>query len=156
MIVGGQYRKSLIEWLDILNECLVGKFLRKVLTGFIIMKPDMWGGKIRRRCPETKRVLGQSKFLFRFHRVTNERERERERERSTQKSTKHISISKKDKRRYVCMNMWQENLKASRTQPNPNLPAHNISIYIEHTSKMHEPLLKCKCDAMHEHTWSFK
>ena len=26
----------------------------------------------------------------------------------------------------------------------------------EHTSKMHETLWKCKCDAMHEHTWSFE
>ena len=49
--------------------------------GFIITESNMRRSRIRggrrRRCPRMKKVLGRSGFLFRCHKVTNEREREK-------------------------------------------------------------------------------
>ena len=47
--------------------------------GFLIMEPNMSGGRIRRRCPRTKRVPRQSGFALGYH-VQSIRERERKRE----------------------------------------------------------------------------
>ena len=41
----------------------LGKFLKEVLFGLLIMKPDVWGSRIKRSgCPRTKRVPGQSRL----------------------------------------------------------------------------------------------
>ena len=49
----------------------------------------MGGGRIRGRCPRTKRILRRSGFSFRCHRATNrERERKRERERERERRRK--------------------------------------------------------------------
>ena len=77
-----------------------GKVLQKVLTGFIITKPDMRWGRIsrgrRRRCLEMKRVPGRSGLTFKCHRATN-RKKEKEREKHAEKyQTQLISIRRKN------------------------------------------------------------
>ena len=63
------------------------KVLREVRLGLLIMELDMGGGRIRGRCPRTKRILRRSGFSFRCHRATN-REKERKRERERQRRRK--------------------------------------------------------------------
>ena len=61
----------------------LGKVLKEVRFGLLIMESDMRWCRIRRSgCPGTKRVLGRSIFVFGCHRsrLTQIEKREREKE----------------------------------------------------------------------------
>ena len=78
------------------------KVLQKVHPGFIIMEPNMRRSRIRRSCPGTKRVPGQSRLALWCHEQTN-RERERERETHTHRHTSRrvpniVNINKIEKK----------------------------------------------------------
>ena len=80
-----------------------------------------------------------------------------ERERS-----KKVPISNSTKERkewYVCMkNAWTCDMQQNKHHGLSPIQTyqHTRFYQIKHTSKMHETLWKCKCDAMHEHIGSFK
>ena len=135
-----------------------GEVLQNVLTGFIITEPNISRSRVRRRrCPKTKRVLGWSGFALGCHAQTIQK-REREREREVEKYQSTI-ISKEGKEWYVCMkNAWTCDMQQNKYHGlNPiQTYQHTRFQHIRHTSKMHETLWKCKCDAMHEHIGSFK
>ena len=76
------------------------KVLQEVLSGLLIIEPNMERRvMIRRRRPETKRVLSQSGFMcFGCHSAVYPREREREKHNPNTKTK-----NRKEKKRYVCM-----------------------------------------------------
>ena len=89
-----------------------------------------------------------------------ESERERERERGTnRKLPTQINVNKIEKKCYACMkNAWSCDMQQYKHHAlNPNQSyQHTWFQHSKHTSKIHESLLKCKCDVMHEHLRSFK
>jgi len=114
-----------------------GKVLREVLTGLLIMEPNVKRSGIKRRCPRTKRVLRRSWFALGCH-VQTIRESERRRGRQTEKHHRNRYQKKKELKWYVCMKYaWACDLqkeKASWVQSSPIPTVHKISTY-KHTSK---------------------
>ena len=86
-----------------------------------------------------------------------ERERERERERR-RRVLNNINIKIREEW-YVCIkNAWtcdMQQYKHHELSPIQTYQ-HIWFQHIKHTSKMHEILWKCKCDAMHKQIGSFK
>ena len=101
--------------------------LQEVLMGLPIMEPNKSGGRIKRRCPRTKRVSRWSGFMLGCH-AQSIQERERERGRETKNTITTAYQQKKRESTYAwkCMNMWRAKRIASWVQPNPNLTAHNF------------------------------
>ena len=63
----GQCRRSQLKWLGVPNEHLVEKSFPRSPFGHLITESNRKGSRIRRRCPGTKRVPGQSRFTLRCH-----------------------------------------------------------------------------------------
>ena len=82
--------------------------LREVLSGLLIMEPNVKkrDGIKRRRTRTLKRIPAQSGFMrFRCHSTVYVKERERERERKRENTSQPETKNRKEKKRYVCMNM---------------------------------------------------
>ena len=89
-----------------------GEVLQEVLVGLPITEPNRNVGRIRRRCPETKRVPRRSGFALGCHAQTirkrerqTDRQTERKTERERKRNKKHniTTQNKIEKKGYVCM-----------------------------------------------------
>ena len=127
------------------------KVLQEVLSGFLITEPNVERrNRIKRRRPGTRRIPSWSGFTcFGCHSTVYLRERERERENTSQPDNKE----KKRKEKTYAWTCDVQNLKTSwvKTQ---SKSTNTQSTIIKHTSKMHETLLKCNENTMHEHITS--
>ena len=138
------------EWMPRLE-----KFSKKSWWAFS-SRNWMWRGVESKEEDASKRRVFRDRVVLQLGAMRRLSKRKREREAKKYQST---IISKVRKEWYVCMkNEW-----TCDTQQNKHHELSPIQTYqhtrfqhIKHTSKIHETLWKCKCDAMYEHIGSFK